>query len=183
MYCVTVFLFVPFVFRALIVLFWQQHNLNFKPNRRVRKCVWCAATARAYLPIYVQTWITQIYASNGLKLTTDLSTWQFNFTKQDRKRKKNPFFFFFLVVRSSIFFTDCHRHHSDIISSRNNSSVQAKCKQENKTAMHREKTLHKTPHHYVAVSTCILYLNVERATQLYLCPNKYTSIVDDIKKI
>lgn len=104
MYCVTVFLFVPFVFRALIVLFWQQHNLNFKPNRRVRKCVWCAATARAYLPIYVQTWITQIYASNGLKLTTDLSTWHFNFTKQDRKRKKNPFFFFFFVVRSSIFF-------------------------------------------------------------------------------
>lgn len=48
--------------------------------------------------------------------------------------------------------------------------------------MHREKTLHKTPHHYVAVSTCILYLNVERATQVYLCPNKYTSIVDDIKK-
>lgn len=46
-----------------------------------------------------------------------------------------------------------------------------------------KKTLHKTPHHYVAVSTCILYLNVERATQLYLCPNKYTSIVDDIKKI
>lgn len=103
-------------------------------------CLVCGYRARIFTYICEsQTWITQIYASNGLKLTTDLSTWQFNFTKQDRKREKNPFFFFILVVRSSTFFTDCHRHHSDIISSRNNSSVQAKCKQENKTAMHRKK--------------------------------------------